>query len=76
MSQDPDFSKVETTTLALLEFLAPMVRDIQEVLVADGIEREGYSSKVRNPRQIHMEDVSFALKIEVALIKTCAFSWL
>ncbi|XP_071802038.1 glomulin-like [Asterias amurensis] len=39
LSQDPDFSKVETTLVALLEFLTPIVWDVQQVFDKEEIER-------------------------------------
>ena len=53
LSQDPDFSKVETTLVGLLEFLMPIVWDVQQVFDKKEIER--YTLKVRmacqNPQQ-------------------------
>ncbi len=43
MSQDPDFSKVETTLVALLEFLVPIVWDVQQVFDEKEVKR--YSLK-------------------------------
>ena len=45
IGQDPDYSKVETTALVLLEFLVPLVRDVEAALVTN-IRQQSLGPKV------------------------------
>ncbi|XP_022085227.1 glomulin-like [Acanthaster planci] len=61
IGQDADYSKMETTTLVLLEFLVPMVRDIEAALVTKQLSHT--PKEIKEIEATRTEIMKFVLNI-------------
>ncbi|XP_038063780.1 glomulin-like [Patiria miniata] len=63
ISQDPDYSKVETTSLVLLEFLVPLVQDVEEALVTNVPSQNPSPKNIKDIEATRTEIMKFVLNI-------------